>query len=167
MRHRRRSPFILSSRPVHDKSYMSKANPRKRQFSQDPSLHANNASPPQSKRQNLSNCRPPAAFWDNLSKIWLTRRALRELKRRQTHSTSSKPYPRYRGVRRPSTRNFLAQLRRNRPAPDSALSFLRHCEASTLKDIQLFAKRGGPDLSDLRGVCSANTMCASDANVTA
>jgi hypothetical protein len=42
---------------------------------------------PLSKKQKLnylSRYHPPTAFWDNLSKIWLTRRALEEFYRRNT-----------------------------------------------------------------------------------
>ena len=144
---------------------MSKPNPRKRQHPEDPSLQANNVSPPQSKRQKFSSSRPPASFWDNLSKIWLTKQALRELERRQNRSASGLPRPRYRSVHRLLTRNFLAALK-NHPAPESAVDFLRRCEPTTLRDIREFARRGGPDLSDLRSVCSTRPMPEPDVDIS-
>ncbi|KAF2807518.1 uncharacterized protein BDZ99DRAFT_338517, partial [Mytilinidion resinicola] len=55
----------------------------KRQRSERP--QPNGISQSASKKQRLSHpsgSQPPAAFWDNLSKIWLTKRALREQDRR-------------------------------------------------------------------------------------
>ncbi|KAI1746445.1 hypothetical protein F4782DRAFT_524470 [Xylaria castorea] len=64
----------------------------------------------------------PPEFWDRLSKIQLTRRALEELDRR-TKTKRSPPSPR------------LA------PA----------CTTTTPRDLVRFARHGGPDLCDLRG----------------
>ncbi|KAL8837690.1 MAG: hypothetical protein Q9170_002422 [Blastenia crenularia] len=67
------------------------------------------------------------AYWNSLSKLWLTRRALKELDRR------------------------------NRQAADpSDLRALNRCEQlpGSIKDLsqlQRFARHGGPDLRDLRG----------------
>ncbi len=87
-----------------------------------------------SKKQNLRHSgisETPAAFWDNLSKIWLTKRALRELDRRNAQFTHSLPRSSHRETHRPVTRSFLTQ-------------------------VKLSARDGGPDLSDLRTVCSVN-----------
>jgi hypothetical protein len=130
------------------------SNPRKRQRAEYCPLQQRGTSQPQSKRQKLNyhfTGSLPPTFWDNLSKIWLTKSALRELNRRNNKAASRPPRPQYRQVRGPVTRNFLAKLR-NRQATQSAADFLRHCESSTLKDIKLFARHGGPDLSDLKGV---------------
>ncbi|KAF2189960.1 hypothetical protein K469DRAFT_452169, partial [Zopfia rhizophila CBS 207.26] len=70
-----------------------------------------------------SGSQPPPAFWDNLSKIWLTKRALRELDQRNTQAAPSPPRSPHRRARRPPR---------------------------ILKDIRLFARHGGPNLSDLR-----------------
>ncbi|KAF2786423.1 hypothetical protein K505DRAFT_354483 [Melanomma pulvis-pyrius CBS 109.77] len=86
---------------------------------------------PISERQRLphaSGSQPPPEFWDNLSKIWLTKRALRELDRRNIQAARSLPRAR---ASVPDTRNFIAESRNS-------------------KSIKLFASRGGPDLSDLR-----------------
>ncbi|SLM36805.1 hypothetical protein LPUS_06491 [Lasallia pustulata] len=75
-----------------------------------------------STREYHSAANFPPAFYDSLSKVWLTRRALRELDRRnQLKSSGRAP------VRKP----------------------LR--QSSNRKDIQRFARHGGPELSDLRG----------------
>ena len=76
-----------------------------------------------------------AAFWDRLSEIWLTKRALRELDRRNSQST------------------FLAQSNGSCQSTQDASDYLRCCEPKVLKDIKMFARRGGPDLSDLRNAC--------------
>ena len=61
-----------------------------------------------------------AEFYDSLSKVWLTRRALKELDQRTRQRAPQRP---------PSVPR-----------------------RSDLKQIQRFAKHGGPDLRDLRGV---------------
>ncbi len=132
------------------------SNPRKRQRTEQYALQPNGTSQPQLKRQKLNHpttgSQPPA-FWDNLSKIWLTKRALRELNRRNSQPVSIQPRSRYRRARRPVTRNFLAELKRNRRrVTQSASDFLRHCEPGTSKDIKRFARNGGPDLLDLKSV---------------
>lgn len=67
----------------------------------------------------------PPAFWDNLSEFWLTSNALRELDRRNKQATANVA----------PERQFLKPVTRNEAKP-----------------IQRFARQGGPDLSDLRGV---------------
>jgi hypothetical protein len=121
-------------------------------------LQPNEASLPVSKKQKFSHpsgSQPPAAFWDNLSKIWLTKRALRELDRRNAEAALSPYRLPHRRVHRPLTRNFLAESNRNCQTTRYTTDYLHHCEPRILKDIKLFARRGGPDLSDLRNVCIA------------
>ena len=102
--------------------------------------------PAPSKKQKAS---PPAEFWDNLSIIWLTKRALKELDRR---NIATVPHPTQSPRRqRPATR----ALRKSRSSLLSATEYLRRCEPGALKDIKAFAKQGGPDLSSLRNVCCA------------
>ncbi|KAF2803001.1 uncharacterized protein BDZ99DRAFT_178900 [Mytilinidion resinicola] len=108
---------------------------------------------PASKKQRFSHpsgSQPPAAFWDKLSKIWLTKRALRELDRRNARASPNPPRSPYRRVHRPATRNFLAQSKRNRQTLQHTADYLRCCNPRTLKDVKLFSRHGGPDLSDLR-----------------
>ena len=74
---------------------------------------------PASKKTKFSGFSP--AFYDNLSKTWLTRRALRELERRNKNSRPS------------GCASAVGTQRRSKLAA--------------------FARLGGPDLSDIRGVC--------------
>jgi hypothetical protein len=153
------STLSLPHDPVVDDYCMPElqlSNPRKRQRTEPLALQPNGTSQPQLKRQKLNHpttrSQLPAAFWDNLSKIWLTKTALRELNRRNSRPASSQPRSQHRRVRRPVTRNFLAELKRNRLVTQSASDFLHHCEPRTLIDIKRFARNGGPDLSELKGV---------------
>lgn len=160
--HERCSPPALNipRDPVITDCYMPEIplfNPRKRQGSEPPPLHANGtSSQAQFKRPKLNHptigSQPPPAFWDKLSKIWLTRGALRELNRRNIQPSSSQPQSPYRRARRPVTRNSLAGLKRNCQVIQTASDFLHRCKSRTLKDIKRFARNGGPDLSDLKGV---------------
>ncbi|KAH8588714.1 hypothetical protein B0O99DRAFT_693154 [Bisporella sp. PMI_857] len=72
-----------------------------------------------SKRYNLHS----AEFYDSLSKVWLTRRALKELDRR------------------------VRQINR----PQSAAASRHVHRESALKQIKRFARHGGLDLRNLRG----------------
>lgn len=146
---------------VDDSCYMPESplsNPCKRQHTEQYALQLIGPSGTQLKKQKLNHpttpSQPPAAFWDNLSKIWLTERALRELNQRNSQSApaSNISPSQYLQPRRPVTRRSLAELKRNRRVTQSALDFLRHCGPGTLKDIKLSARYGGPDLSDLKGV---------------
>ena len=100
---------------------------RKRQLSNEAELTIDSALPATTKRRKLESQqrhRTPGYFWDNLSKLWLTPRALREFDRRTVQPATPVP-PDQIGERNIS----LAQLKR-------------------------FAKHGGPSLGDLRGVSS-------------
>ncbi|KAL9009255.1 MAG: hypothetical protein Q9173_005699 [Seirophora scorigena] len=79
---------------------------------------------PASKRQKQRQT--IASFWDNLSRLWLTRRALEELGRRTSEPVS---------IERPV-----------HPIIDKATK-----KKFNLADLQRFARHGGPNLSDLRG----------------
>ena len=99
---------------------------RKRQRTETgPTLEDTSEARP-SKRPKPSIKLHSAAFYDSLSKVWLTRRALKELDRRTGQ------------VHRPQ-----------RPASAS-----RHVYpiGTLLRQIQRFARHGGPELRDLRGV---------------
>jgi hypothetical protein len=156
------SPYLDSGDPVDDDCRMPDpqlSNPRKRQPSEQRPLPVNETSQSRSKRQKLSHpsgSQPPVAFWDNLSKVWLTKRALRELNRRNT--APSPPRSSYQRPHRPVTRRARAELKKRHEPTQSAAHFLCHCRPRCLKDIKLFARHGGPDLSDLKGVCIANCL---------
>ena len=70
-------------------------------------------------------------YWDSLSKLWLTRRALDELNRRNRQRASP--------VRIAIARNLDL-------GDEPTLS------KNLLKNLKSFARHGGPDLRDLRGV---------------
>ena len=130
------------------------SNPLKRQRTEPRTLQLNGTSQSQLKRRRLKHPTTVShlpAFWDNLSKIWLTRHALKELNRRNRQPASSQLRSQYRRACQPVTRNF-AELKRNRGVTQSASDFLSHCDPGTLKDLKIFARNGGPDLSDLKGV---------------
>ena len=95
-----------------------------------------------------------AAFWDNLSKIQLTKRALEELDRRNS-AAGSIPQPTC-----PRSNQLLTEPKKSSQPLTSAAKFLCYCGASDLKDIKQSASHGGPDLSDLRGVCGQHVHCS-------
>jgi hypothetical protein len=112
--------------------------------------------------QHASRTQPPLDFWGDLSKIWLTKYALREFNRRNARHLS---HSSARRAPRPVTRAFLKKKRLN--TIQSVGDFLQNCASKTVKDIKLFAKHGGPDLSDIRGVCNmAYLLCGAIANNT-
>ncbi|KAI4162736.1 MAG: hypothetical protein LQ342_003623 [Letrouitia transgressa] len=133
------------------------SNPRGRQLTEQHPLQPNETSQPQSKRRRLgyhsSGSHYPPAFWDSLSKIWLTKDALKELDKRSTQSVPNLPPP-YRRAHRPVTRRFLANLK----SSEATYNFLYNYAPRTLKDVKLFARHGGPDLSGLRGVCNVRNL---------
>src|SRR5438105_4817025 len=96
---------------------------RKRQHTKADLLDDSSKSQPP-KRQKPSIKLHSAEFYDSLSKVWLTRRALKELNRRTNQ------------VNRPK-----------RPA-----STTQRVTRNTSNKIRTFAKDGGPDLRDIRGV---------------
>lgn len=75
---------------------------------QSPEQYPYTTSPPRSKRQKLNNIE--SAHWDNLSNVWFTKSALRELDRRNQCQRSSQN-------RRPLTRQFHAELRKKPREP--------------------------------------------------
>lgn len=133
---------------------------RKRQRSEPPRL--NKTSQPVRKKQRLrrlshtSGSQSTSASGDNLSEIGLTKRALRELDRRNFRAELR--------VRWLFTRNLLAQSERScetaQYTADSLRPCLRRCETIFSEEIRLLARNGGPDLSDLRNVCTASYLLA-------
>jgi hypothetical protein len=108
--------------------------PRKRQLSRSYSSSESSVEISQAPKGQGSH--PPAEFWDNLSKIWLTTGALRELDRRNS-----------------STPRFdHAESKKKREHLQFAPEFLRDCSPTSLEEIRNLAESGGPDLTDLRGV---------------
>jgi hypothetical protein len=107
-------------------------------------------------RSHPSGSQLPPAFWDNLSKIDLTKRALEELDRRNTQAalSSRPPYP------RPITRRVLAELKKSSQPLTPTIKYLCHRGTRVLKNIKQTARHGGPDLSDLRGVRGRHIRCS-------
>uniref|UniRef100_A0A093V8N1 Uncharacterized protein n=1 Tax=Talaromyces marneffei PM1 TaxID=1077442 RepID=A0A093V8N1_TALMA len=117
-------------------------------------MHSNSISFPQKRQRSGSSAEisqgskrksshPPVAYWDNLSKIWLTAESLRELDRR----TSSAP-----GFQHAELKKEHLHF-----APD----FLRDCSPTRLREIKSLAASGGPDLTGLRnskGLPEPNNM---------
>ncbi|KAF2276697.1 uncharacterized protein EI97DRAFT_376289 [Westerdykella ornata] len=119
---------------------------RKRERERSAQRQPNETSQPRLKKQRLSHSsgsQPPAAFWDNLSKIWLTKQALRELDRRNNQAAPRPPCS-------PVTPNFAARRKKNCQNVQYAAHYLCFCKPRILKDIKSLARHGGPDLSDLR-----------------
>ncbi|KAF3482660.1 uncharacterized protein GIQ15_01984 [Arthroderma uncinatum] len=103
--------------------------------------------PPLSKRPKVDQ--PSPAYWDNLSKIWLTRDALKELDRRnRALSSNIEPSRSHHRHHRPLTRKLQERLkhRYEAPAPDP----LVNCKPESLREIKRLSRQGGPDLSDIR-----------------
>ena len=101
----------------------------KRQADNSPQDQSPSKKPRSSGAADTSSNFPPE-FYDNLSKVWLTRRALRELDRRNQNL----PLPK-RATHSKHIEDFPLAARKCGP------------------DLARFARTGGPDLSDLQGVC--------------
>lgn len=86
--------------------------------------------------------RSASTYWDNLSKIWLTKDALEELCRRNNiqEKTHSRSYERRQPAPPPKPKErFVTDL-------------LRDSSAEYINAVKKFSKSGGPDLTDLRNV---------------
>lgn len=119
---------------------------RKRQY---PQPHSSDRSRFR-KRQKLDAS--ASAYWDNLSKIWLTKDALEELDRR-----NSRPKP-PQNHHRPITRRFHTELKKRCNPSQFAPAFLRDCAPACSKQIRRVSRLGGPDLTDLRNVHNYKSM---------
>jgi hypothetical protein len=100
----------------------------------------------------------PSRFWDNLSKVPLTRNALRELDRRQERRqiafhNADQEQPSVQRLTR-SARRSLAQENHHQ---QSAGQILGQFSPAHLKNVRRFSSHGGPDLRDLIGVRSSGS----------
>ncbi|KAK5086187.1 hypothetical protein LTR70_007432 [Exophiala xenobiotica] len=109
------------------------------------------------KRDHNNRSRFPPAFWDNLSKIDLTTRALEEVDRRNTQAALNS-WPTRRQLHRPLTRGILAESRKSLQPFIPAVDYLHRCGSKVLKSVKQTARHGGPDLSDLRGLSKHSTL---------
>ena len=100
----------------------SKATNRKRKPGTDADITNSERAAKRRHRLSVRQEDPPPRFWDNLSRQWLTRRALRELDRR-------------------------AEELQQKSLPD-----LGTRKTPCKIQLQRFARHGGPDLSSLRAV---------------
>lgn len=125
---------------------------RKRQRTEQLPSHLDEVSQPEPKRQRYSfdEFQPPLAYWNHLSKIWLTERALRELDRRNSQRSVIPPHSAFQQIRRPITRSIRSEVK-NHQSHSAQNRIL--CLSQKSPKLKEFARRGGPDLSDLRGVC--------------
>ena len=82
-------------------------------------------------------------FWNTLSKIWLTPRALREFDRRNSAR-----------VREQGTGRLEKILHYTNPYVDTS-----QLPIVVLKSLKRFARRGGPSLQDLRNVSDPVVQC--------
>lgn len=136
------------------------SSPRKRQCPEPP--EQTETSQPLFKKQRLTHSggsQPPSAFWDNLTKLWLTKGALRELDRRNSEAVDLSHLSRQRD-HRPVTRKFIAG-QKAKYQTIHCTDYVSRCTPSILKHTRLFTRHGGPDLSDLRNVSIANHSPAS------
>ena len=101
------------------------------------------------KKHHSASRFPPPEFWDSLSKIWLTPRALREVDRRNhiNHGTFARSPAQYLGEF--DRRNWFQ--RSTRGADSTTVQALAN-QFKSRNDLQRFARHGGPELSNLRGV---------------
>ncbi|KAF7509319.1 hypothetical protein GJ744_008213 [Endocarpon pusillum] len=100
----------------------------------------------------IADPQQPAAYWDNLSEIPLTRRALSELNRRNRRNAREARVPSLsQRTRRPRTRRAVAEWKRHHPSLKVATSFVEDCGYEQYNDLKRFSKHGGPALQDIRG----------------
>ncbi|KAL8904075.1 MAG: hypothetical protein Q9207_003502 [Kuettlingeria erythrocarpa] len=95
--------------------------------------------PPAAKRQRRQS---PASYWDNLSRLWFSRRALEELNRRNHELAAA---------------TELATV----PPPSVPCIDTTRIANYNLADIQRFARHGGPDLSDIKGYPALESLGSS------
>ena len=134
-------PSLLPYTQSHFMSF-AEAVPRKRKRSSREACEADENPLISSKRQKTDDSTRQARraardrYWNTLSKVWLTPRALQEFDRRN-----------------------VVQHLEQRCTPDlevrsrtTSLVDISHLSPASLKELKRFARRGGPSLVDLRSV---------------
>ena len=110
-----------------------------------------------SKRPKVANTadpRQPAAFWDGLSEIPLTTRALEEQNRRYKRAARvSLMSPR---ARRPTTRRAVDKQRDCSPCESTATVLLARGGRAFYNKVKKVSRHGGLDLQKIRGVSISN-----------
>jgi hypothetical protein len=119
-----------SDRKSHNKQSSGRSAKIEKEQDAAPTLSPSTLSPPppwkSAKRPFRSQQEATEAFWDSLSKVWFTKGALKEFDRKTAQPT----HP-------------------TRPAPIGQCDWRR---ISYSHQIKRFARHGGPDLCNLRGV---------------
>ncbi|KAL9076210.1 MAG: hypothetical protein Q9157_003745, partial [Trypethelium eluteriae] len=103
-----------------------------------------------------------ATSQDNSSPIPLEKRALKELRR--INDQAARESRAKHQVHRPATRLATAEWRRCNPSPKPlkpAHTYLMNCGDEQYKNLQSFARHGGPDLWELRG-CQRSALYVSN-----
>jgi hypothetical protein len=98
------------------------------------------------------------AFWDNLSKVPLTRSALKELERRYALSDRSCVQPK---IKKPRTRSAVREFKQRAQPIVPVSEYLPKASQADISILKVFAtqqRRGGPDLTDLRGVSTKSYL---------
>lgn len=101
----------------------------------------------QQSQLNETDSQPPSSYWDNLSKIWLTKGALKELDRRNNNLNEYSLL--YQRDRRSLTRNLLTEWDKDQW---TVSEILRTYSADDVKKLKQFSRLGGIDISNLREV---------------
>ena len=96
----------------------------------------------------------PATEQHDPSPTLLERDALRALRRQYTQAARESRANQQ--PRRPATRRAIAEWQRRHPPLKPARKYLKHCRHEEYRALQSFARHGGPDLRELRGVCISN-----------
>lgn len=123
------------------------------------------------KKHHSASRFPPPDFWDSLSKIWLTPQALREVDRRNhiNYGAFARSPAQYLGefdrhsqarsgactrAQARSLRELDRRTRCQRSTRGAGLTTVQAFESQfkSRNDLQRFARHGGPELSNLRGV---------------
>jgi hypothetical protein len=102
--------------------------------------------------QSSKRYKRPPAFWNNLSTIPLTRSSLKELERRYALSNRSCARPK---VKKPRTRRAVREFKQRAHETVPVSEYLPKASLVDIALLKVFARqqrRGGPDLTDLRGV---------------
>ena len=133
-------PTLMSYKPSDLMSAAQDVPRRKRKRVSADAYEADNTPHILSKQQRVNEHTREARhaardrFWDTLSKVWLTPRALREFDRRNAVQDRKQTY----------TADLGFWPRKRLPIDISLLT------AASLKILKRFARRGGPSLTDLR-----------------
>lgn len=104
-----------------------------------------------SKRQKLRHPEfPPRRFWERLSEVPLTRNALRALNEHRTQDSHAPAQSRTQRPLRLRPRSIVGE------GYQLASQVVNCYSPTTLNRVKAFARHGGPDLTDLRGVCQSS-----------